>query len=140
MTDRHLPINATEGSAPIRLTDIHGDGSEFAQAVDVLSTPAASFPDISTISRFEVDDDPQVILASASATRLGVSIYNNSDTPLYVSQGEAVSDTLFTVKMPAYSFYELDKPVFRGVITAVRPTGSALASATVTETYKDGVL
>lgn len=138
MADKHFILTTPEGPAPIWLIDIHGDESEYAQATNVIATPASSFPDASTISNFSVDDDPQIILAPASTTRLGVTIHNHSDDDLYISLGDTVTDTLFTQVMRMHSYYELPLPVYRGPIVAVRPAGSALSPVLVTELFKNG--
>jgi hypothetical protein len=40
--------------------------------------------------------------------------------------------------LASHDYYELPAPVYRGIITAVRPSGSAMASVKVTELYRNG--
>ena len=61
-----------------------------------------------------------VVLAAADATRLGLTIYNDSNNDLYVrcSAGAATTDN-WTVKLRKDDYYELPFPAYVGEVTGI---------------------
>lgn len=64
-----------------------------------------------------------VILAAADASRLGLTIYNDSNKALYVrvATGPATTDN-WTVKLRKDDYYELPSPAFVGEVTGIWAT------------------
>lgn len=60
-----------------------------------------------------------VTLAPANAQRRSLKIFNAGKQRLYVKHGAGVSLSSFTVVVPPNWEYELDSPVYLGVVTGV---------------------
>lgn len=69
-------------------------------------------------------------LAAANSTRLGLTIYNDSDEPLFLKLGANASQTSFTIVMESYSYYEIPFG-YAGIVDGV--WASAIGNARVTE-------
>jgi len=72
-----------------------------------------------------------VTLLSANDNRKGASFYNDSSSFLYLKMGTSASNTSFTIKMGANSYYEMPLPVYTGIITGAWV--SNVGSVSVTE-------
>ncbi len=70
------------------------------------------------------------ILAS-TAGRRAAFFYNDSTSDLFLKLGATASTTSFTVKMPAYSYYEIPQPVYTGAVDGIWTT--ATGSVRITE-------
>jgi hypothetical protein len=68
-----------------------------------------------------------VTLQASNSGRIGLAIYNDSTSALYVKLGATASATSFTVKVPSYGYYEMPEPVYTGVVDGIwdAATGSA---------------
>jgi hypothetical protein len=73
-----------------------------------------------------------VTIQASNASRLGLSVYNDSSANLYLKFGSAASTTSFTVLVPANYYYEMpsSRP-YTGIVTGI--WASATGSARVTE-------
>lgn len=84
----------------------------------------------STLSNVSASASSVSLLASTSG-RKGAMFFNDSTSPAYLKLGATASTTSFTVKMFAYSYYELPMPVYTGAIDAI--WDSATGSMRITE-------
>jgi hypothetical protein len=74
-----------------------------------------------------------VVLLAASITRLGGTIYNNSDGDMFVLLGTGGADpTLFTVKLIPDAYYELPFD-WQGEVSAIWDTSTTTGTAMVTD-------
>ncbi len=74
-----------------------------------------------------------VTLQASNASRLGLTIYNDSSATLYVKFGSSASATSFTVQLQAGEYWELQTSGCRytGIVTGI--WGSATGAARITE-------
>lgn len=95
----------------------------------VVAILSASSSSVSKILRSAVS----VVLAAANADRLGLTIYNDSNRPLYirVATGPATTDN-WTVKLFKDDYYEVPFPGFTGEVTGIWDAAGA-GQARVTE-------
>lgn len=70
-------------------------------------------------------------LATAEAQRRMLSVFNDSTVALYLKCGPSASSGDFTVKISSGQLYELPRPVWNGLVTAVfSATGTGRAQVT----------
>lgn len=73
-----------------------------------------------------------VTLLAANGSRLGVLVYNDSASALYIKYGATASTTSFTVKVPAFTLWEMPSAVLHtGRLDAI--WDAATGAARVTE-------
>jgi hypothetical protein len=72
-----------------------------------------------------------VVLSALNANRRTFSAYNNSTNPLFLKLGSGAKTTDFTLMMVGSGYYELQNPVYTGVITGV--WGTANGGVQITE-------
>jgi|SRR5579872_2452166 len=72
-----------------------------------------------------------VTLLASNASRKMATIYNDSNSVLFVKFGTTASSTSFTVKMSANSYYEFPSPVYTGQIDGIWTV--AVGAARMTE-------
>lgn len=89
-------------------------------------------PSSSTVTKI-AQSTSSVVLAADNPNRLGLTIYNDSTSPLYVrvATGPATTDN-WTVKLRKDDYYELPFPAYHGEVTAIWGSAGA-GSARVTE-------
>lgn len=101
---------------------------------DTLSVRQVSAaPNTSTLTTVDVSDDPQVTLLSDNSTRrISFSVHNHSSDSLFISLGNTCSESegMWSQVLQAHSFAEF---IYSGIVTAVRPAGSASAPVMLTE-------
>lgn len=71
-------------------------------------------------------------ILSSNTARRGASFFNDSDQILYLKLGATASSTSFTVRMAPYDYYELQQPVYTGIIDGIWAANST-GSVRVTE-------
>lgn len=106
--------------------------------VSVVSTPASRYPDDSNLDTIQVGSTEQVTLLDINLNRLGAIIHNHSNDQLYIALGSEVSSAVFTQVMQSHSYLEFPTPVYRGIVTALRPTGASSGPVMVTELIYSG--
>lgn len=72
-----------------------------------------------------------VTLKASNASRLGLLIYNDSTSNLFVKFGATASATSFTVLLGPGAYYEVPAPVYTGIVDGI--WSSASGSARITE-------
>lgn len=72
-----------------------------------------------------------VTLLAANSERLGASVYNDADRPMYLKLGASASTTSYTVRVPRQFLYEVPFS-YTGIIEAVWGTG-VTGAARITE-------
>ncbi len=96
-------------------------------AVDDLPSSAT------TVTSDVVAVTSSVTILLANASRLGATVYNDSNKAMFLKHGTGATTSSYTVRVPKQWVYELPTPlVYTGVIEAVWDTG-AVGSAKVTE-------
>ena len=60
-----------------------------------------------------------VTILTSNLLRRGLSLYNQSISPFYMKLGATATTASFSLMMVSSGFYELPKPVYTGIITAV---------------------
>ena len=73
----------------------------------------------------------QVLLLASNANRRAASIYNQSTNPLYMRLGSSVSATTYTLMIVSSGYYEIQNPVYTGIITGI--WSAANGQAVITE-------
>lgn len=73
-----------------------------------------------------------VVIASGNLSRMGLTVYNDSNGQLYLKLGSGATTSAFTVKLVANAYYEVPFPVYTGVVTGVWATAGS-GNAMVTE-------
>lgn len=66
-------------------------------------------------------------IAAANATRVGLKIVNDTDVKLCVLYGDPATTTYYTVPIYPGSYWNMEKPIYRGIVTAIcqsTPTGT----------------
>ncbi len=71
-----------------------------------------------------------VTLLTSNSNRKSATIYNDSTGTLYLKLGAVASNTSFTIKMAAYSYFELPLPCYTGVIDGIWTNTNGAASVT----------
>jgi hypothetical protein len=84
----------------------------------------------STVTSVSASASSTTILAANNVRRYNAAIYNDSTATLYLKLGATASVTSFTVRMEAYSYYEVPGD-YTGVIDGI--WSSATGAARVTE-------
>jgi hypothetical protein len=59
------------------------------------------------------------LLLAANASRVGVIIFNDAPTALYVKYGDGVSGSSFSVKLESGVYHEMPSPAYTGNLTGV---------------------
>ena len=72
-----------------------------------------------------------VTLLEAKAKRVGVIVYNDSSSAMYIKYGSTASTTSFTYKILGTQTWEMPDPVYTGAIDCL--WDSATGSARITE-------
>lgn len=83
-------------------------------------TPTSSTATLSNVSA----STASTTLITANTLRLSAIIYNDSTSILYLKYGTSASTTSFTAKLLSEDYFEIDIPVYTGIVTG------AWASAT----------
>ena len=73
-----------------------------------------------------------VTLRASAATRLGLMVFNDNTTSLYLKYGATASATSFTVFMGPGAYWEMPKPIYTGTVDGIW-TAAGAGSARVTE-------
>ena len=60
-----------------------------------------------------------VTILASSASRVGACFYNDSTSDMYLKFGATASTTSFTVKVLAGGFFNLQPPIYTGVIDGI---------------------
>lgn len=95
--------------------------------VDVTRMPVASTATLANVAASATS----VTLDAANSARLGLTIFNDSTSVLYVKLGATASATSFTVKMDGGAYWEMPpSPVYTGVIDGIWVTASGNARVT----------
>ena len=72
-----------------------------------------------------------VSLLSSNTSRKGVYIFNDSNSAMYVAFAATASTSLYTVKIPAMSFFEMPTtPIYTGTISALWDVATGAARIT----------
>lgn len=95
--------------------------------VDVTRMPVASTATLTNVAASATS----VTLDAANSARLGLTIFNDSTSALYVKLGATASATSFTVKMAGGAYWEMPpSPVYTGVIDGIWVTATGNARVT----------
>jgi len=78
------------------------------------------------------DSDSSASLLASNASRLGVTVQNDSTTTLYLKYGATASPTSYTVKIPAGAYWEMPYPIYTGPIDGIW-SADAAGAARLTE-------
>lgn len=73
-----------------------------------------------------------IVLSAANPLRQDLSIYNHSSKPMYIKLGSGATATDFTLLMVSSSYFELQNPVYPGIITGVWTSANGVALITET--------
>lgn len=95
--------------------------------VDVTRTPKSGTATLANVA----GSASSVVLRAAAATRLGLTIFNDSTASLYIKFGATASATSFTVFVGPGAYYELPQPVYTGTVDGIWT--AAAGNARVTE-------
>lgn len=71
-----------------------------------------------------------VTVIAANSNRRALLLYNDGGNVVYVKFGTSASTSSFTVRLPANTVYELPVPMYSGIITAIRSSGTGAVLAT----------
>jgi hypothetical protein len=66
----------------------------------------------------------------ANTARLGASFWNNGAANVFLRLAAAAASALFTVRLSKNGFYELNFPVYTGIVTVITAAGTATLLAT----------
>jgi hypothetical protein len=124
------PILVTDGVDTAEIVNAAPGAGAFGLVVRIAGTISTTIaqPATSTVTSVVVAVATTVILA-ANANRLGAMLYNVDGTT-YVKLATAASNTSFTVRLTANSYYELPFPVYTGVIEGSAGAGTNTVLAT----------
>lgn len=89
--------------------------------------------DASTATLTNVNDTASsTSLLASTAGRLGVTVFNDSTSTLYLKYGTTASATSFTVKIPPGAYWEMPLPIYTGAIDGIW-SADASGAARITE-------
>ena len=71
-----------------------------------------------------------VTLKAANTSRRGLYIFNESTQVLYIKFGSAATNTDYTVRMVANSYFELPEPMYNGIVTGIWVSANGAAQVT----------
>lgn len=71
-------------------------------------------------------------IRAASATRVGLLVFNNDANPLFLKYGSGASTSDFSVKIAAGGYWEMPQPIYTGIVTGIW-SGTVTDAAKVTE-------
>mgnify|MGYP000399455837 CR=1 FL=1 len=118
------------GSDPGVLTVQFASGAFNLGAISgSFSTPQPNTGDLQAIP----NSTSAVIIASGNLTRMGLTIFNESTGTLYLRCGTGAATNMFTVKLSAQDFWELQPPTYTGVVTGLWNVSDPAGNALVTE-------
>jgi hypothetical protein len=69
-------------------------------------------------------------LKASNTARIGLLIYNDSSSALYVKFGATASTTSFTIKIAANSYYEMPNPIYTGIVDGIWASANGFAYVT----------
>ncbi len=124
------PIMVTDGTDTAEVVNAAPGAGAFGLVVRIAGSVPTTFaqPATSTVTSVAVAVASTVILAS-NANRMGAILYN-VDGMTYVKFGTTASNTSFTVRLTANSYYEVPFPVYTGVIEGSAGAGTNTVLAT----------
>lgn len=114
-----------------------GDATEISGAnpLPVSGPVTANPPTSSTATHTSVNRSvTSVTLLAANANRKGATIYNDTDTDLYVKYGTAASLTSFKRRIPSYRAGVVAFPLYTGIITGIWASAGSGAARVCEET------
>lgn len=79
------------------------------------------------------DTASSTTLAAANGRRIGLYVFNDSTSDLYLKYGASASTTSFTVKIPSGYFWEMPTTmIYQGLVTGIWAS-NASGAALITE-------
>jgi hypothetical protein len=116
-------VTANAGTGPWPVTDNGG-----SLTVDGTVTANPTRPATNAVTSVATSTTSAQLLAS-NASRLGATVYNDSNQNLFVKLGTTASSTSFTIRMVSQSYYEVPFG-YTGRIDAVQSAGTGNARIT----------
>jgi hypothetical protein len=125
------PIKVTDGTDTAEVMNTAPVGTEFGLVVRVAGsvTFSETRPATSTVASVALSTTVATLLAS-NANRLGAILWNIGAAQAYVKLGAAATTASFTLRMSVQSFYELQTPVYTGIITGITSAGTSTTLVT----------
>ena len=109
------------------------NGTERALAVALVNAAGGLISSGATSTLSNVADSASsVTLIASNTARLGLFIYNDSTEILYVKFGATASTTSFTLRLTPTGLYEMQSPIYTGVVDGIWAANAA-GSARITE-------
>lgn len=122
-------VTVTSRALPPGVAEAVAADASFSAAPNVTTTPAAA----GTATLANVNDSASnATLAAANASRIGLLVFNDSTSDLYLKYGATATASSFTVKIPAAGYWEMPTPVYKGIVDGIW-SADASGAARVTE-------
>lgn len=129
------PVTSTllmDRSTPIA-TDPCVDGR---RALRVQVNNPTSDPIVSQVNLNRVASSLSAVqLVAANAGRLGLYVFNDATSNLYLKLGAGASSSLFSVKLVPGAYYELPRPFYLGAVSGIWVTAIPGDGALVSEAF-----
>ena len=114
-----VPVSGPLTDAQLRATAVPVSGS-LGRSVATAETPSNVGASVTSVT----------VLAS-NASRRGASLFNDSASACYVSNGTTASASSFKIKLFPYQYFEFPEPIYTGTVSAI--WDSAVGNMRVTE-------
>ena len=114
-----VPVTGPLTDAQLRATAVPVSGS-LGRSVAVAETPSNVGASVTSVT-----------LLASNAARRGASLFNDSASACYVSNGATASASSFKIKLFPYQYFEFPEPIYTGTVSAI--WDSAVGNMRVTE-------
>lgn len=126
LTDGTQRTQITDGTDNVSISTV---GGQKALNTAILSNVPVTGPSTSTLTSV-ASSITSVSLLAANVNRKGASFYNDSTKNAFIALASTASTTLFTIFVPAGSFYELTSPSYTGAVSAIWSTAQGFMRVT----------
>lgn len=125
------PTLVTDGTDTAEVVNTTPGAGAFGLVVRIAGTVSISLaqPTTGTTTSVALSVVVATILA-ANASRLGAILFNDGGASAYVRLAAGATTALFTVRMSNNATWELQTPVYTGIITGITAAGTATMLAT----------